>query len=182
VVGRGGHVISTVSTPEKAQLSRAAGARHVINYAEMSDISTELPARVRELTGGAGVSVVYDSVGRTTFDASLACLRPRGVLVLFGASSGQVPPFDLQRLNSGGSLYITRPNLAHYVATRDDLEWRALDVMEAITEGLLSVRIGAKFGLPDAAAAHEALASRQTTGKVLLIPGAEIPGSEIPAA
>lgn len=169
VVRRGGRVIATVSTDEKEQLAREAGATDVIRYTELGDVSAELPAAVRELTDGVGVDVVYDGVGRSTFEASLASLRPRGTLVLFGGSSGQVPPFDLQRLNSAGSLFVTRPTLVHYTADRAELLWRAADLFTAVTEGL-SVRVGSEFPLAEAGAAHTALEGRQTTGKVLLVP------------
>jgi NADPH2:quinone reductase len=160
-VARGGRVVTTVSSPEKAALSAQAGAAHTIDYAAMDDLAAELPA-VRE--------VPHDGVGRATFDASLASLRRRGMLVLFGGASGQVPPFDPQRLNSGGSLYLTRPTLAHYTATRGELEWRAGEVLGAAAAGDLEVRIGARFALADAAEAHAALEGRRTTGKVLLVP------------
>ncbi|MFE5338107.1 quinone oxidoreductase family protein [Isoptericola sp. NPDC056573] len=169
-VARGGRVITTVSSPEKAALSSAAGAAHTVDYAAMDDLATELPAVVRDLTDGRGVHVVYDGVGRATFDASLASLRPRGTLVLFGGASGQVPPFDPQRLNSGGSLYLTRPTLAHYLLTRGELEWRAAEVLGAAAAGDLDVRIGERLPLADAAQAHRALEGRGTTGKVLLVP------------
>ncbi|GAB3169746.1 quinone oxidoreductase [Myceligenerans halotolerans] len=167
---RGGRVITTVSTPEKAALSAGAGAAHTIDYAAMSDLTTELPAVVRDLTDGAGVHVVYDGVGRATFDASLDSLRRRGMLVLFGGASGPVPPFDAQLLNRKGSLYLTRPKLQHYLATRGELEWRAAEVLGAAAAGRLDVRIGARFPLADAAEAHRALEGRATTGKVLLLP------------
>ncbi|MCP2264055.1 quinone oxidoreductase family protein [Promicromonospora thailandica] len=166
----GGRVITTVSTPEKAALSTAAGAAHTIDYAALDDLTAELPALVRELTDGQGVHVVYDGVGRTTFEASLASLRPRGTLVLFGAASGPVPPFDPQRLNRAGSLYLTRPTIAHYALTREELEWRTSEVLGAAVSGDLDVRVGATYPLADAAAAHEALEARATTGKVLLVP------------
>ncbi len=169
-VARGGRVLTTVSSPEKAALSTTAGAAHTIDYAAMGDITTELPAVVRDLTDGDGVHVVYDGVGRATFDASLASLRRRGMLVLFGGASGQVPPFDPQRLNSGGSLYLTRPTLAHYTASRAEIEWRSGDVMGSAAAGDLDVRIGATYPLADAAEAHAALEGRRTTGKVLLLP------------
>ncbi|WP_418277159.1 quinone oxidoreductase family protein [Isoptericola jiangsuensis] len=169
-VARGARVLTTVSNPEKAALSSAAGAAHTIDYARMNDIGTELPAVVRDRTDGDGVHVVYDGVGAATFDASLASLRRRGTLVLFGGASGQVPPFDLQRLNGAGSLFVTRPTLAHYTATRSELEWRAGEVFRAAADGDLDVRIGARFPLGDAAAAHAALEGRATTGKVLMIP------------
>ena len=169
-VARGGRVITTVSTPQKAALSSAAGAAHTIDYAGMTDLATQLPAAVRELTDGQGVHVVYDGVGQATFDASLASLRPRGTLVLFGAASGPVPPFNPQRLNQGGSLFLTRPSLGHYVATRPELEWRAGEILSAAADGDLDVRVGATFPLAEAAQAHRALEGRETTGKVLLVP------------
>jgi NADPH2:quinone reductase len=167
---RGGRVITTVGSAEKARLSREAGATDVIDYSALADLTTEVPALVRELTGSSGVHVVYDGVGRSTFDASLASLRRRGTLVLFGGASGQVPPFDLQRLNSGGSLYVTRPTLAHYTATREEIEWRMGDLLDAVLAGSLDLRIGARYPLAEAADAHRALEGRQTTGKVLLVP------------
>ncbi|SDC74479.1 NADPH2:quinone reductase [Sanguibacter gelidistatuariae] len=168
-VARGATVITTVSTEAKADLSRGAGAHHVINYRELTDLTTELPALVRELAGG-GVHVAYDSVGKDTFDASLASLRRRGMLVLFGGSSGQVPPFDIQRLNAAGSAFLTRPTLGDYVATRAELLSRAEELFAAVRTGQLNVRIGATFPLTEAAAAHTALEGRRTTGKVLLLP------------
>ncbi|MBD7919457.1 quinone oxidoreductase [Cellulomonas sp. Sa3CUA2] len=167
---RGARVISTVGSADKEHLARAAGAADVVRYRELSDLADELPALVRELTGGRGVDVVYDGVGKDTFDASLASLARRGTLVLFGASSGQVPPFDLQRLNSAGSLYVTRPTLGDYTATRDELLWRATELFDAVVAGALDVRVGATFPLADAADAHRALEGRATTGKVLLLP------------
>ncbi len=165
---RGARVIGTVGTPEKEALAREAGAAEVIRYRELEDLTRDLPPLVRNLTGGVGVRVAYDSVGKDTFDASLACVRPRGTLVLFGGSSGQVPPFDLQRLNAAGSLYVTRPSMGAYTATRDELEWRAGEVFGLVTAGTLHVRIGARFPLAQAAEAHRALEARATTGKVLL--------------
>lgn len=162
---RGARVIGTVSTEEKAALAREAGADEVINYTT-HDFETE----VKRTTGGKGVQVVYDSVGRTTFDRSLASLAPRGMLVLFGQSSGAVPPLDLQSLNRGGSLYVTRPSVGHYTATREELLWRAKEILEWVASGRLRVRVGAEFPLSDAAEAHRELEGRQTTGKVLLIP------------
>jgi len=167
---RGARVLTTVSTEEKAALSRAAGASEVVNYREMTDLTTELPARVHELTDGAGVHVVYDSVGKDTFDASLASLRRRGMLVLFGGSSGQVPPVDLQRLNAGGSLFVTRPTLGDYVATREELVLRAGELFDAVRAGTLDVRVEHTYPLAEAAEAHRALEGRRTTGKVLLVP------------
>lgn len=164
---KGVRVITTVSTAEKTELSLAAGAHEVIRYDQLQDLTAELPPLVRELSDG-GVPVVYDGVGRSTFDASLACLTPRGMLVLYGAASGPVPPFDLQRLNAGGSLYITRPTLGHYIATTAELQQRADELFAAVLSGSLKVRIGAEFPLAEAAAAHHALEGRRTTGKVLL--------------
>ncbi|MBW0255757.1 quinone oxidoreductase [Cellulomonas sp. PS-H5] len=165
---RGARVITTVGTADKEALSRAAGASEVIRYTELDDLTTELPALVRDLTGGRGVHTVFDGVGATTFDASLASLRPRGGLALFGASSGPVPPFDPQRLNAAGSLFLTRPTLGHYTATRDELTRRADELFAAVAAGTLDVRVGATYPLAEAAEAHRALEGRATTGKVLL--------------
>ncbi len=159
----GGHVITTVSTPEKAELSRGAGAEHVVAYDELADT-------VREVTSGVGVPAVYDGVGAETFETSLACTRRRGIVVLFGASSGPVPPFDLQRLNPAGSLFVTRPTLGDYVATREELLWRAGELFDAVLAGQLDVRVGATYPLDQARKAHEDLQGRRTTGKVLLLP------------
>lgn len=167
---RGAHVIATVGSPTKEELARQAGAEQVIRYRELTDLGTQLPARVRELTGGRGVRAVYDSVGKDTFDASLASLRPRGVLVLFGASSGPVPPVDPQRLNSAGSVYLTRPSLGAYTATREELVTRTDELFAAVGAGRLHVRIGARYRLDEAEQAHRALEGRATTGKVLLLP------------
>jgi NADPH2:quinone reductase len=161
----GATVIGTCSTAVKEALAREAGADHVIRYTER-----EVAPAVRELTRGRGVDVVYDSVGRSTFDQSLASLRPRGLLALFGQSSGPVPPFDLARLNALGSLFVTRPSLAHYSADRAELQMRASAIFDAIAAGRLRVRIGAEFALARAADAHRALEGRATTGKVLLRP------------
>jgi NADPH2:quinone reductase len=161
----GARVIGTTSTGEKAQLARGAGADEVILYTQEDFVT-----RTRALTDGRGVDVVYDSVGKTTFMGSLDCLHPRGYMVIYGQSSGPVPPMDVQILNAKGSLFLTRPTLAHYIATRDELLTRAGDLFELLAEGTLQVRIGATFPLAQAAAAQQALAGRQTTGKVLLIP------------
>ncbi|WP_432543832.1 quinone oxidoreductase family protein [Kineococcus sp. SYSU DK002] len=161
---RGANVVTTVSTPAKAELSRAAGADEVVvGY----DGST---ARARELTGGAGVDVVYDSVGKDTFDASLDALRPRGLMVLFGGSSGQVPPFDVQRLNAKGSLFLTRPTLASYTRDRAELLARTDELLGWVAAGRLDVRVGHTHPLAEARRAHEELQGRRTTGKVLLLP------------
>jgi NADPH:quinone reductase len=161
----GAMVIGTVSTEEKAMLSAAAGADHVILYTQ-KDFEQEL----KRITGGSGVDVVFDSVGRTTFEKGLNCLRRRGMMVLFGQSSGPVPPIDLNILNQKGSLYVTRPGLAHYTANRDELQWRAMDVMRWISDGSLKICIDRTFSLKDAAQAHRALEARETAGKVLLLP------------
>src|SRR5690349_23213417 len=158
-------VIATAGTHEKAQLARDAGADECIVYTE-ADFETE----TRRLTDGAGVHVVYDGVGKATFDKDLNVLRPRGYLVLFGGSSGAVPPFDLIKLSQKGSLFITRPTLAHYTATREELEWRANDVMQMIIRGDVKLRIHKSYPLADAAQAHRDLEGRKTTGKLLLIP------------
>ena len=161
----GARVITTVSTEAKAELSREAGASDVILYTEQ-DFETE----VKLLTGGKGVDVVYDSVGKTTFEKSLNCLRPRGLLALFGGSSGPVPPFDLIQLSGKGSLFVTRPTLWHYVATRAELEWRAGDVLGWAAKGDLKLRAENLYPLADAAQAQIDLEGRKTTGKVLLEP------------
>ncbi|MBO3103051.1 quinone oxidoreductase family protein [Cellulomonas fengjieae] len=167
---RGARVIATVGSPEKERLAREAGATDVIRYRELGHLTDDLPAQVRALTGGRGVHAVFDSVGKDTFDASLASLQRRGMLVLFGASSGPVPPVDPQRLNAAGSIFLTRPTLDDHVATRDELLWRAGELFDAVRADELAVRVGATFPLGDAAAAHRALESRSTTGKVLLLP------------
>jgi len=161
----GARVITTCSTEEKAELSREAGASDVILYAEK-----EFEPEVKKLTGGKGVDVVYDSVGKTTFEGSLNSLRPRGLLALFGASSGPVPPFDLIQLSGKGSLFVTRPTLWHYVATRAELEWRAGEVLGWVATGKLKLRTEYMYALDDAAQAQTDLAARKTTGKILLEP------------
>jgi NADPH2:quinone reductase len=163
---RGGIVVATCSGGaggEKHTLARGAGADHVAGYDGCRAI-------LEEVTGGVGAHVVYDGVGQATFDDSLAALRPRGMLVVYGAASGQVPPFDIQRLNSGGSLFVTRPTLAHYIADVDELRWRAREVFDWIASGELDVRVGGRYPLADAARAQQDLAARRTTGKLLLIP------------
>ncbi|CAN5656773.1 quinone oxidoreductase [soil metagenome] len=161
----GAQVIGTVSTEEKAQLAREAGANHVIRYTER-----DFEPEVQRLTGGRGVQVVYDSVGKDTFERSLKLLARRGMLVLFGQSSGPVPPLDPQRLARGGSLFLTRPSLAHYTATHEELVWRASEVLNAVRSGELKLRIEREYPLAEAAEAHRALEGRETMGKVLLIP------------
>ena len=161
----GARVITTVSTKAKAELSREAGASDVILYTDQ-----DFEAEVKRLTGGKGVDVVYDSVGKTTFERSLNCLRPRGMLVLFGASSGPVPPFDPIQLNGKGSLFLTRPTLWHYIATRAELEWRAGEVLGWAAKGELKLRTEHTYPLADAAQAQIDLEERKTTGKILLVP------------
>jgi NADPH2:quinone reductase len=160
---RGGRVIATTSTSEKAELAREAGAVEVIGYDGFAE-------RVKALTGGVGADVVYDGVGAATFDESLASLRPRGDMVLYGAASGRVPPFDPMRLEGGGSLYLTRPSIRHYTATRAELLQRAGEVFSWIAEGKLDVRIGGRYPLAEVRRAHEDLEARRTTGKLLLVP------------
>ena len=162
---RGARVFGTVSTEDKAQLARDAGADEVILYTQQ-----DFQAEVRRLTDGRGVNVVYESVGKDTFDKSLDSLAPRGYLVLFGQSSGPVAPLDPQVLNAKGSLFLTRPTLGNYTATREELLWRADDVLGWIADGKLKLRVDRTYPLAEAAHAHEALAGRQTSGKVLLKP------------
>jgi NADPH2:quinone reductase len=163
--GIGARVIATVSTEAKAALARGAGADEVILYTE-----ADFEAETKRLTNGRGVDVVYDSVGKTTFEKSLNCLRPRGMMVLFGGSSGAVPPFDLIQLSTRGSLFITRPTLKDYIATRADLEERAAFVFSGLVEGRLKIRAEHIYPLSDAAQAQIDIAGRGTTGKLLLIP------------
>jgi NADPH2:quinone reductase len=158
-------VLGTCSSEPKAELARQAGADHVIRYDEQ-----DFAAEARRLTGGRGVDVVYDGVGRSTFEGSLNALRRRGLLALFGQASGAVPPFDLQQLNQRGSLFITRPTLMHYTATREEFELRAHDVLTAIAADQLRVRIERRFPLAEAADAHRLLEGRHTSGKLLLLP------------
>lgn len=159
----GAKVMTTVSTEEKAALSREAGADEVVIYTQASFVDA-----VKRVTGGKGLPVVYDSVGLTTFEDSLKCLRPRGLMALYGASSGAVPPFDLIRLSTMGSLYVTRPTLKDYVQTRADLERRAASVFGVVARGELKVRVGQRYPLAEARQAHVDLQARKTTGKVLL--------------
>jgi NADPH2:quinone reductase len=162
---RGARVIGTVSTAAKQALAREAGADEIIRYTER-----DFAAEVMRLTGGTGVQVVYDSVGKMTFTQGLSCIARRGMMVLFGQSSGAVDPIDPQVLNQRGSLFLTRPNLAHHIVTRSELELRATEVLGWIRDGRLTIRIGREFPLADAARAHLELEARRTTGKVLLIP------------
>lgn len=162
---KGVRVIGTVGSAEKAELARANGADEVVLYRQDDLVET-----VERLTSDEGVHVVYDGVGQDTFDSGLRLLRPRGTMVLFGAASGPVPPVDPQSLNAGGSLFLTRPSLAHYAADREELLWRAADVLGAIAEGQLSVRVGGRYPLAAAQQAHEDLEGGRTTGKLLLVP------------
>jgi NADPH2:quinone reductase len=159
----GARVLGTVSTQVKAEIARSHGADEVILYTEQ-----DFQAEVRRLTAGRGVDVVYDSVGKTTFDKSLNCLRPRGLMALFGQSSGPVPPFDPAILNARGSLFLTRPSLAHHLLTREELLWRAGDVLGWLDSGKLKLRIHRTYPLADAAQAHRDLESRKTAGKLIL--------------
>lgn len=160
---KGAQVITTVSTDEKEELALDAGADHVLPYDGFA-------RRVREITHGTGADVVYDGVGKDTFDGSLDALRIRGTLVLFGAASGPVPPVDPQRLNAGGSLFLTRPTMAHYLQDARERRWRSDEIFAAAADGSLKVRIGARYALAAARQAHEDLEGRRTTGKVLLVP------------
>ena len=162
---RGAHVITTVSTEEKATLATEAGADDVVLYTQ-----EDFVAAVKRITGGEMLPVVYDAVGKTTFDGSIDCLRPRGVLILYGQASGAVPPLDPQVLNAKGSLFLTRPNLGHYILTREEFEWRSGDVIAWAGSGKLKVRIGERLPLAEAAEAHRRLEGRLTTGKVILLP------------
>ncbi len=160
---RGGMVVATTSGGPKAKLTRDAGAQHVTGYDGFLDV-------VGQVTGGAGANVVYDGIGKATFDTSLKALRRRGMMVLYGAASGPVPPVEPQRLMTGGSLYLTRPTIGDYIATRDELLARTSELFGWIADRTLTVRIGGSYRLADAATAHEDLAARRTTGKLLLTP------------
>jgi NADPH2:quinone reductase len=163
----GARVITTASTPEKAETSRQAGAVEVLDY---PDDPNEFGARVRELTNSHGVAAVYDGVGASTFDASLASLAVRGTLALFGAASGPVPPVDPQRLSAAGSVSLTRPSLVHFVRTPDEFAWRAGEVLDAIAEGSISITVGGRYPLAESDRAHSDLEARRTTGSVVLLP------------
>lgn len=162
---RGARVIGTVSTPDKAAEAKKAGADEVINYA-----THDFEAEVKRITGGKGVQVAYDAVGKTTFDKSLACLAPRGMLALYGQASGPVQPFDLARLGGLMSLFVTRPSLAAYTATRPELIQRANDVLGWVSAGRLNVKVDSTFKLAEAPKAHARLESRASSGKILLVP------------
>jgi NADPH:quinone reductase len=163
----GARVITTVSTPEKARMSKAAGADEVLSY---PDDAATFGQRIRDLTGGAGVAAVYDGVGATTFDASLASLAVRGTLALFGASSGPVPPLDPQRLNAAGSVFLTRPSLAHFMRTAQEFSWRADELFDAVAGGAIDIEVGGRYPLAEAARAHQDLQGRKTAGSIVLLP------------
>jgi NADPH2:quinone reductase len=165
ISGKGARVIGTTSSADKAALAKEAGAAEVVDYT-----TADVVAEVRRITDGRGVDVVYDGVGKSTFDASLDCLAVRGTMVLFGAASGPVPPLDPQVLNRKGSLFLTRPTLAHHIATREELLWRAHETLGQVADGRLSVRIGGRYSYDRAGRAHEDLAERRTTGKLLILP------------
>jgi NADPH2:quinone reductase len=166
ISAKGGRVIATAGSDDKLDVAKRLGATHTINYREVPDLAAE----VRRANGDKGVDVVYDGVGKSTFDASLASLRPRGLMVLFGAASGQVPPFDIQRLNRGGSLFLTRPKLDDHVDGREELLERGTAILADVAAGRLKVDIGGRYALGDARRAYDDLEGRRTTGKLLLIP------------
>ena len=170
ITSRGGTVIATAGSQAKLEIARSRGAAELIDYSRSDDLAADIAAAADRVGASRGVDVVYDGVGRATFDASLASLRPRGTLVLFGGASGQVPPFDLQRLNSGGSLFVTRPTLAHYIQDRDELLMRGREVFADISAGRLDIAIHHRYPFAEAAAAYDALEGRETTGKLLLVP------------
>lgn len=163
----GARVITTASTPEKAELSRRAGSVEVLDYPEGPE---EFAEGVRTLTNGRGVAAVYDGVGASTFDASLACLAVRGTLALFGASSGAVPPVDPQRLSAAGSIYLIRPSLVHFIRTPDEFAWRAGEVLDAIADGSIVITVGGHYPLAESDRAHSDLQGRRTTGSIVLLP------------
>jgi NADPH2:quinone reductase len=165
ISNRGATVIGTASTSKKAEIARTAGATHVIRY-DTEDVA----AKAKELTNGIGVDVVYDGVGQATFDGSLASLKRRGMMALFGGASGMVPAFDLQALSRMGSLFVTRPTLADYIAGPGEMQWRADEIFAELLAGKLNFAIGKTYPLKDAKDAHADLAARKTTGKLLLVP------------
>jgi NADPH2:quinone reductase len=163
----GARVITTVSTPEKERLSRQVGADEVLSYPEDA---AQFGQQIRDLTGGEGVAAVYDGVGATTFDASLASLAVRGTLALFGGASGPVPPFDPQRLNAAGSVFLTRPSLAHFIRSGQEFSWRAGDLFDAVGGGDIKIEVGGRYPLAEAIRAHEDLQGRKTSGSLVLLP------------
>lgn len=170
ITARGGLVIATAGSADKLEIARSRGASEIIDYSATDDLAGDIAAAADRIGATKGVDVAYDGVGRATFDASLASLRRRGTLVLFGGASGQVPPFDLQRLNSGGSLFVTRPTLAHFIEDREELLMRGREVFADISAGRLDVSIGGRYPFAEAAEAYRALEGRASTGKLLLIP------------
>jgi len=170
ITSRGGQVIATAGSREKLEIARSRGASELIDYSATDDLVGDIAAAADRVGATKGVDIAYDGVGKATFDASLASLRTRGTLVLFGGASGQVPPFDLQRLNSGGSLFVTRPTLAHYIEEREELLTRGRAVFSEISAGQLDIAIGGRYPFAEAAEAYRALEGRATTGKLLLIP------------
>lgn len=160
---KGATVITTASTPEKRELAKGAGADYVLEY-------DDIPGKVREITNGRGADVVYDGVGKDTFDGSLASLRTRGMLVLFGGASGQVPPVNLQRFNAAGSLFFSRPTLKDYLLDAEEVSWRGNELFSLVAQGKLDVRVGGSYPLSDAKKAHQDLESRGTSGKLVLVP------------
>ena len=170
IVSRGGRVIATAGSPEKLEIARSRGASELIDYSTAEDLAGDVRAAAERLGAPAGVDVAFDGVGRATFDHSLASLRTRGTLVLFGGASGQVPPVDLQRLNSGGSLFVTRPSLAHFIEEREELLMRGREVFADIASGRLDIAIGGRYPFAEAAEAYRALEARATTGKLILVP------------
>lgn len=170
ITSRGGTVIATAGSHAKLEIARSRGASELIDYSDTDDLAGEITAAAQRLGAAKGVDVAYDGVGKATFDASLASLRPRGTMVLFGGASGQVPPFDLQRLNAGGSLFVTRPSLAHYISEREELMMRGRELFDDISSGRLDIAIGGRYSFADAAEAYRALEGRETTGKLILVP------------
>lgn len=169
ITGRGGRVIATAGSDAKLEVARGRGAVAGVNYSDIDD-PQDLADAIRAANGGEGVDVVFDGVGKATFDASLASLRPRGTLVVFGGASGQVPPFDIQRLNKAGSVFLTRPNLANYVSDRAELLARGGEVLDLVGSGRLDIAVGGRYPLADAATAYADLEGRRSTGKLVLIP------------
>lgn len=170
ITSRGGTVIATAGSEGKLEIARSRGAAELIDYSKSEDLAADIRTAADRLGAHEGVDVVYDGVGKSTFDASLSSLRRRGMLVLFGGASGQVPPFDLQRLNAGGSLFVTRPSLAHYIVETEELQARGREVFGDIAAGRLDIAIGGRYSFADAAQAYRALEGRATTGKLILIP------------
>ena len=170
ITARGGLVIATAGSPDKLEIARSRGATELIDYSATDDLAGEIATAAERIGAPRGVDVAYDGVGKATFDASLASLRTRGTLVLFGGASGQVPPFDLQRLNAGGSLFVTRPSLAHFIEETEELQLRGREVFADVSAGRLDIAVGGRYSFADAAEAYRALEGRATTGKLILVP------------